>query len=251
MPLQPALLLLLLSPDDKPQPIVTDRPDFTESAETVPAGRVQLEGGYTFARVGPAREHSIGEILFRIAAGARWEARLGFNSYLRSDTPGSRASGFEDSSLGLKVKLMDGDERPGLRRPNLAIVLATSIPTGSAAYRESNWQPEAKFCATWDLSEALALSSNLNYTWISESGMRFGQIGGSLSLGCSVTDRVGSYLEWFGFTPAGKGGPNANYLNGGLTYLVNDDFQLDLRAGIGLNSASPNHFVGVGAARRW
>ncbi len=30
---------------ESPEPIITDRPDFTESTETVPAARTQIEGG--------------------------------------------------------------------------------------------------------------------------------------------------------------------------------------------------------------
>ncbi|MFQ5990494.1 MAG: hypothetical protein ACE5K9_11330 [Candidatus Methylomirabilales bacterium] len=36
----------------KPDPLVTDRPDFTESTETVAPGRFQIEAGYTFSRPG-------------------------------------------------------------------------------------------------------------------------------------------------------------------------------------------------------
>ena len=35
-------------------PLVTDRPDFTESAVGVPIGRVQIEAGYTWTRKGGA-----------------------------------------------------------------------------------------------------------------------------------------------------------------------------------------------------
>jgi hypothetical protein len=43
------------APPGPQDPIVTDRPDFTESAETVPAGRTQVEGGVTFRRNGRTR----------------------------------------------------------------------------------------------------------------------------------------------------------------------------------------------------
>ncbi len=40
-------------------------------------------------------------------------------------------------------------------------------------------------------------------------------------------------------------------LNTGLTYLVNADFQLDARAGVGLNGEKNDHFVSFGASRRF
>lgn len=233
------------------EPIVTDRPDFTESVETVPARRVQLETGYTFARAGREKDHALGELLLRVATGPRAELRLGINSYGWTRGPGGNASGFEDASLGFKVRLSDGSGRLGLGRPAISLIGATSLPTGSRAYRERNFQPEAKLCLGWDLSERLALSSNLNYAYASEDGKRFGQFSGSVSFGFGLTERLGSYLEYFGFSPGGRGGPSTNYLNGGLTYLVTNDYQLDVRAGVGLNGAGADNFVGIGAARRW
>ena len=48
------------------QPLISDRPDFTESAATITPGRVQMEAGYTFARLEEVEGHAIGEILARI-----------------------------------------------------------------------------------------------------------------------------------------------------------------------------------------
>ena len=42
------------------EPMVTDRPDFTESTSTVMPGVYQLEAGYTFARFGRTDTHQIG-----------------------------------------------------------------------------------------------------------------------------------------------------------------------------------------------
>ena len=230
-------------------PIATDRPDFTETAESVPFGRIQLEGGYTFATVDDERSHSLGELLLRIATGRRTEARIGINSYSWVRSSAGRVSGFEDPTLGFKAKLRDG--APGFRTPTIAVIGHTTIPTGSCGFREDNFQPEAKLCFAWDLAERLAMGSNLNYAWASEDGARFGQFSGTLAFGYSVNDRMGAFLEYFTFVPAGKGGPNANYIDGGFTFLVNNDYQLDVRAGFGLNSARPDYFIGAGFGRRW
>ncbi|MGH7563856.1 MAG: hypothetical protein ACREK5_05485, partial [Gemmatimonadota bacterium] len=54
-------------------PLVTDRPDFTESALTVPRGDPQLESGYTLTRADDADEHALGEVLLRIGVAGRLE----------------------------------------------------------------------------------------------------------------------------------------------------------------------------------
>src|SRR5688572_30878275 len=84
--------------------LVTDRPDFTESTATVPRGHFQIEGGTTLTRVEDADATSFGELLVRIGTGERWETRLGLGSYTRIDTPFDEFSGFEDPSVGIKVR---------------------------------------------------------------------------------------------------------------------------------------------------
>lgn len=254
------LIILLACPAaaaaDRPDPagddpIATDRPDFTETAESVPLGRIQLEGGYTFSRVEDEKAHTLGELLLRIATGRRTEARIGINSYNWIKHSGGNESGLEDATLGFKVKLLDGSESPGFGRPNIALIGHTTVPTGGRGFREDNLQPEVKLCFAWDLTERLAMGSNLNYGWASDGGARFGQFSGTLSFGYSLNSRTGAYVEYFAFLPSAKDGPNANFIDGGLTYLVNSDYQLDIRAGFGLNSARPDYFVGAGLGMRW
>lgn len=233
------------------EPIETDRPDFTETARTVPAGRIQIEGGYTFARIGEDEEQAVGELLIRIATGARTELRVNAGSYALLRGPGGRASGFEDIAIGFKVELRDASRAFGLGLPDLALVAETTLPTGASAFGENETQPEVKLALAWDLSPRVSLGSNLNFAWPSEEGERYTEPAGSLTVGFSLAERTGAYLELFGFAPSGRARPNSSYADGGLTYLVNDDFQLDARVGAGLSGARPDYFFGVGASRRY
>jgi hypothetical protein len=62
------------------------------------------------------------------------------------------------------------------------------------------------------------------------------------------------FTEWFAFYPtsalADGIGPE-HYFNGGFTYLVTNNFQLDIRAGLGLNQAADDFFAGTGFAVRY
>ncbi|MDQ3815355.1 MAG: transporter, partial [Armatimonadota bacterium] len=148
--------------------------------------------------------------------------------------------------------LLEGSKEYGLKRPDVSLIAATTLPTGSSAFGENKLQPGVKLCLAWDLAERLALSANANYDRASEGGERFNQFSASASLGYQLNDKTGSFLEVFGFFPGSNDGPNTKYLDAGLTYLLNDDFQLDARAGIGLNNGpGPDYFLGAGAARRW
>jgi hypothetical protein len=238
------------SQDDPPGPIETDRPDFTETTTTVPFGRIQLEGGYTFTRMGSARQHDFGELLLRVATGRRTEARIGINSFVVTHGSGVGA-GMEDLTLGLKVAVCPGAERFNLLRPGVAVIADTTLPTGSRAFGSSDLQPTVKLVLGWDLSETWSAGMNLNYSYASDAGKRFDQFSGSLTFGHSLSERVGVYFEMFGFFPSAAGGPDAHYLNAGVTYLVSPDFQLDLRVGKGISAGLRDEFIGIGAAKRW
>ncbi|HEX9945053.1 MAG TPA: transporter [Thermoanaerobaculia bacterium] len=236
-------------------PLVTDRPDFTESVSTVPPGHYQIEAGTTFARQGDADSSSLGEVLVRIGAGERLEARLGLGSYGRVD-PGlpvtGTVSGYEDPSVGLKVRLTEDDPdllAPG--HPAMALLFATTLPLGSDELTSDEWQPEAKLALSWALTDRWSLGSNLGYAYPAGEDERFHQLSASLTAGLSLTERLGVYLEGFGFSKESTDGSGTRYVNSGLTWLLSNDLQLDVRIGAGLDDPHPNWFAGLGAAVRF
>lgn len=228
-------------------PLVTDRPDFTESALTVPRGHVQLESGYTFTHTEGGDEHTLGEALLRLGLLDRLEARIGLGSYGWVEAPGEDPSGFEDPSLGLKVVLAR-EETMGLAA---ALLAATSVPVGNDELGEDDWQPEIRLAVSRGLSDVLALAANLGIARASEQSEGYDQKVASLSLGIGLGDRWGAYAEAYGTFPAGLEEDDEGVLNGGLTFLVQPLFQLDARAGAGITDAAPDFFAGVGLSKRW
>ncbi len=231
----------------KADPLVTDRPDFTESPETVAPGRVQVEAGATFERSGDERARSLGEVLVRVGTGKRSELRIGLPSHLRFRDGSATVSGWDDAYLGAKFVLREGEGR----KPQIALLAGTTLPTGSRRVAERKLQPEAVLAAAIDLNEKTALSTNIGVTRARFAGERFNQLFGSLSLGYSLSDKWGTYVEVYAYNRNEPGGGTQKYANTGLTYLVNEDFQLDARFGLGLNNGPRERFWGFGAARRF
>ncbi|MFQ5743479.1 MAG: transporter [Acidobacteriota bacterium] len=232
-------------------PMVTDRPDATESTETVSPGIFQLEMGYTNSRIEEERAHVFGEILLRVGLSELVELRLGFNSYRWVSLPQARLVGVEDSSLGVKLRLLEGGAGFGLDRPAVALLVTTALPTGSSAFRENSLQPEVRLALSWELTERVGMGSNLAFGYLSESGARFDQFSATLTAGYAVSDRVGVYLEYFGTFPEAADGRHRHFLNSGATFLLDRDLQLDARIGTGLNGRAKDHFLGVGTSLRW
>ena len=234
-------------------PMVTDRPDATESALTVAPRSFQLESGYTFGRIEGISIHNAGEVLLRVGVVDWMEVRLGLNSYQWARGHGQREQGMQDSSLGVKLVVVESSGGLGFGIPQVAVLASTTLPTGNSLGSQGKLQPELRLAVAWDLSDRLALGANVAYAYPNDIFVdeRFHQGGATLSLGYSFTDRMGAYLEYFGVYPIIKDGPDESFLNGGVTFLVTGDFQLDARLGYGLNGLDGDLFIGLGSAVRW
>jgi hypothetical protein len=227
--------------------IVTDRPDFTESPVAVPRGAVQVEMGNTYERSDDVRTNTLGEALVRVGVRRGVELRFGLPSYVRAAGPGG-VDGASDSNLGAKLELVSEARASGLL-PTTALIVGAGLPTGARAFRAPGVSPEAKLLMGWSLGEAWALSSNLNVASVDAGATRTGEVAGSLSLGRSLTERTGAYVEWFGTRPDGARG--THYANGGVTWQLTDGQQLDVRAGTGLGANRRDFFLGLGLSQRW
>jgi hypothetical protein len=231
-------------------PLVTDRPDFTESATTVAPGRFQLEGGVTFTDAGATDELAVGELLGRLGLTDRLELRLGAPSYLEVDAPGAAgADGFDDASLGLKARLWPAGAGG---RPEAALIVATSLPTGDEEVGGGDaLVPEAVLALAWELAPDLGLGVNLGAASPRDGGDRYAQAFASAALGWAATDRLGLFAELYGFSEEHDGGDPTAYADAGATWSLGPDHQLDARLGTGLSGTEVDWFVGVGFAVRW
>ena len=191
------LLLILAAGGVYAQPLVGDRPDFTEAAEAVGRNILQIELGYTATHDGDWA-HSLGEPLLRAGVLADWlELRLGRT---------------EDIYLGMKLALT----------PGIAVIPQITLPTS----------PGVNLVYSWDLTDRVSLagSSQVN------RGTGWAQ---SIAVGMKVSAPVGLYAEWYRETE--------HYINGGLTWLLAENLQWDIRAGFGLND---DMFTGTGIVLR-
>ena len=223
--------------------LIGDRPDFTESAETVSRGRLQLEAGYSYLRDEGETAHDVGQALLRYGFLEDWELRFGLGSWVDAGA----ADGWTGGSLGLKVHMLDNWEL----RPSLAILLSTTTPFGDVGIAPEEWQPGAKLALGWELTESLSLGVNGGYARLSDGDERFDQLQWSASLGWSASDRLGFFGEVYGFDRESFDGRSTQYLDGGATWLLRENLQLDAWAGAGLDEEAADWVAGTGVVARW
>lgn len=237
------------------EPLVTDRPDFTEASSTVGNGVLQLEMGYTFTKdnEGDLRGHSWGEPLFRYGMFADWfEWRLAvFPVTERVTDSGVRdsTSGLEDVYFGAKIGLTPQE---GIL-PEMAVMPQMTIPTGSNAFTSDEVQPGVNWLYSWGLCDDTSLAGSTQFNRaIDDSGQAYTEWAQSLAVGLSLTEDIGAYTEWYALFPtSAETAKPEHYLNGGFTYLVNNDLQWDFRVGFGLNDAADDFFTGFGLSMRF
>ena len=228
--------------------MVGDRPDFTESAQTVPVGRIQLEAGATYSDFeGNNEAVTYGEALLRIGLAETFELRGGLGSWVDIDIQGRDVNGFDGASIG--VKWAPGPVA-GVT-DNFAVIVGTSLPWGDRDFAERAWQPGITLAGEWGLSESTGLGMNVGYTYARSDGERFDQLKLSASVGFEVNERVGAFVEAYAFSEESPDGSFAPYLDTGLVYSVHDNLALDARVGAGLGQAETDFFAGVGVVGRF
>ncbi len=224
------------------QSITPDRPGIGSGATVLAPGLVHLESGLSISGGNEVDGYSIGEVLVRIGVSGV-ELEVFGNSYAvtRSDAfPALDAEGFADIGFGVKVPLARnvGD------RMNISLQGVVTAPTGSEAFTNDEWVAALNALADIGLSDRAGLGVNLG---IAEG---VGGAGETVSVivtpGVALSDGVGAYAGWAGFfADAG----DVNYGEGGLTFLLNEDAQLDVNGGWALDA--DDWFFGAGVAIRW
>jgi len=232
--------LLAISFGTRAQKIVTDRPDQTESSLTVPLKSLQIESGILIINEesGLIKKILIPTSLFRYGLTDRLELRLvqQFEN-LENDATSQTNFGISDLVIGAKIQL--------LKKENINIQIAflshLILPTGSNELTNDEFGTVNKLAISHTISDHIGLGYNIGYDNFGEGK---GDFSYSLSSGLSLTNKVGTYVEFYGtYTKFSHWGTN---FDSGLTYLVKDNLQLDISFGLGLNCEM--HYFSLGCS---
>jgi hypothetical protein len=233
-----------------------DRPHFPEASTTVGKGRAVLESGYTFTKKGGSfASHSSPEALLRVGVLANWfEFRIGQNFVNQQETGAgvtTSASGAQDLYLGVKLALT---EQRGFL-PAIAVIPQMTVPTGSSAVTAGRVLPGLNVDCSWEvIKDFFGIELLVANNQVKDD---LGGFGHELATGVTgtfqATKRLELFAEWDAFYPNGaiaSAGPR-HYAVGGLVYFITPNFEVDARAGIGLNNRSNDFLTGVGFAARF
>lgn len=221
-------------------PLVTDRPDFTESAIVVPLGRTQWESGFTLLRAKGIRAASGPEILVRSGVAKNWEIRVGAPDRVSTREDGERQSGWSDPSIGFKRQFGPTDE--GV---DVAIIVASSLPTGTSGFGAKRAEPEMRLCASKAVSDRDALSGMLAAFWPAEGPQAWQA---TLSLGRDLGNGWGFFLE--GASDWARHASSVHTLHAGFTFRRTPNEQWDVHFGGSPNGQRERFFAAGYSVRR-
>lgn len=245
--------------------IITDRPDQSESAVTVPKGFIQIELGGTFEKdkiehefptLVPAKTT---ESISAPSALIRWgilnniELRFGVEAIFQKYDDGNSSiiqphyeewiSGISPITVGAKFRLFDEKNT----RPEAAILTSFSIPVFDNAFKTPHLGAEIRIALANTLTERLGVSYNVGAEWDGDDNSNPTGLY-TLAFGLGLNKKLSMFAEIFGFV---RNGTEPDHrLDGGFTYLFARNVQLDISGGYGITEISPDFFIGAGVSFR-
>lgn len=243
VPLSLMALALMTSTPATADTISAERPGFASGPVPLTAGRMQIEAGYQFDRDGRVDVHTLPQLLFRTGLRPNLELQVSWPGYTEVDFPGGSVDGINDLTIGVKTQLADSSDAL-----DIGVYGALSVPVGDREFSSDAVDPTAGLFWSYARSNRPTVFGTVLASSATIADDRELTGGASLGLGFALDAQWGAYVELFSLF--GAGAP-AHVFDGGFTYLVNDDLQLDIQGGIGLNDNAGDWFFGLGVARRW
>lgn len=239
------------------RPMETDRPSFSATPGTVTPGHVLIESGYTYTydkdNGVKSESHVLPELLFRLGIFNDLEARLAWTGYKREEITQSSANmttdGFTGIILGVKHKMYQ-NASGSLR---LAYIAEVALPSGSSSIGENETVPKGVFIWSMAMSERFTLGGNVNLSAPVSEGDRYLQTDLSLIGSGTIFGDLSGFIEYYSTIPNNEPSDvfTKHVADAGLTYLIDERFQLDAEIGFGLNEAADDFFTGVGFSCRF
>ena len=235
-------LLLIISLSIEAQTIVTDRPDQTESSLTLGKGELQIESGILFETT---KDDYFSEelllaptVLWRYGITDGIELRLltEFSS-IKDKLTSVKASGLADLQVGTKIQILKKEDV----KTEIAFLSHLIIPTAKNALTLDEIGSINKLSIGHDIGDVFGLGYNIGYD---NYGFGSGNLTYSLALGLSISDKVSFYIEPYGALVELE--YHESNFDAGFTYLVQDNLQLDVSAGTGLNHNM--NYVSIGCS---
>jgi hypothetical protein len=246
------------TPRDQMREMSTDRPDVTESPNTVDAGHFQAELSFiewTHEEQGGLEADQINVLPMNLKVGLlnNVDLQLVLDPYVhvrvKVEGGGSaRVDGFGDTQLRVKVNLWGNDGgdtalglMPFIKFPTAGDDLGNDNVEGGLIVPFSITLPAEFELAAMVEFDILRDEADDDYGW---------GILHSVSLSRDLAENLGAFVEYIGFAPSDLGLGYQASVGAGLTYALSPDLQLDAAATIGISDSAEDFNLRIGLSFR-
>jgi hypothetical protein len=229
---------------DAKSPIVTDRPEITESSVVVPCGSLQFENG--FAETGNGGQHGLDlpETWMRFGIAGRGEVRFALPDYFSNDdTASGFSSGASDVSVGYK------QQAGPVHGFDVSFIPSLSLPTGTNRISSHGYDPSLQIPWSRGLSKNWTAAGMFSVADPTQPSGRNLTGQSSVYFDWQLTQPLDAWAEYSGSFPE-RGGPQ-HIFNFGACYKPSPHQQIDFHWSLGLSAAAPDYSIGLGYSMRF
>lgn len=241
------------TPKNKMRELSTDRPDKTESAYTVDAGHFQYEGDLVIYNDNLNANESNKSFIFnnmnlKMGLTNNIDIQFLIPTYTYSSMSGSKNSNNHEfgGDLLTRVKFNlfgnDGGSVAASIMPYIKLPINKNIPDNSF---EGGFT--VPFAVELPLGFGLGFMGQYDYVKNQQDKNYHSEFVTTFALGHDITESLGAYIEIFSQSSTEKGAEWIATFDGGITYALNEDIQMDCGINWGLTQAADkfNPFLGL------
>lgn len=232
------------------EPISTDRPDLTESANVIPHKSIQFEAGIFYEKNTQegltTKNYSYPSVLLRYGLLSNLELRMeieNVKNIIDSIGTSSSKNTFSFATIGAKVNVREED---GLI-PAVGFIFSLSIPSLTTENVETDYVGTSINLAMQNsLTDKLSSGLNLGAIWAGSTPEP--TFFYTFTLGYEISELFSGFAEVFGFMP--EKSISNHVFDFGISFLAMTNLALDASAGFGLTKTSPDYFINGGFSLR-
>lgn len=247
------------------EPMTSDRPGLSNAAATVQAGTFQAELGYDLTQNTTFDEtlstHSVGLLLFRYGVTDAIELRANVGSVGFAEVAGltdtELESGYVGTGLdgraagptfGAKARFLQSETLTvsGFSQTSVPMLMSGPFETADDRSRQT-----LALLVDGALGEGITLTVNGGTSFYWSGGDQEDRLFSAIfipTLNFSINDMTGAYVGYFGEYNEFA---NTNFVEGGFTYLVGENTQVDINGGYRIDDNQDGYFIGLGLSQRF
>jgi hypothetical protein len=224
-------------------PIQTDRPDQTECPFIVPPRHFQIENGFNFESVNKNEKNFLyPTTLWKYGVNELFELRV-ITELSTIKIHENESTGISPVKLGIKTNLT---KEHGIV-PTISFIGHLAIPfMATDNFNAIYYVPSFRFTLQHTLTERISLGYNLGAEWDGETAEP--EFIYTLATGFSLTEKIGAYIEIYGFAP--QMARAEHRAGGGFGWFLKPNILLDLSGGIGITYNAPDYYGSLGFSIR-